>query len=497
MRYKELILVPAILILLGFCGQKPILAAGQTDIEKSVVMIRSASQDFSYLTPWKQAAMSQGIGSGFIISGRKILTNAHNVSNAKYIELKRQNFAQRYPAKVAFVGHDCDLAILSVDDESFFDGSIALEIGELPEINTTVSTYGFPMGGSRISVTEGVVSRIDVEAYSHTGSDSHLVIQTDAAINPGNSGGPVIQDGKVVGVAFQGLRQAENIGYLIPTTVIRHFLADINDGKYDGFGTLGAALYPGLQSASYKEYLKVPAGQQGVVVTQVLMHSAVESILQKEDVITQIDKYKVDDDGRVQIYGLSLPLDEALEAKQIGQTVELTFYRQGKQTKAAATVAVYKPVLDYARQYDNPPRYVCFAGFVFVPLTRNFLETWGNDWLKDIPFYLRYLFYNSFQLNTDRQRTEYVVLSQIMPDQINAYAGEFKYKPLESINGVAIEKLDDVYEATKKPSGSFHIIKFMDAHRPLVIDAKAAQARQPEILGKYHIGAEARLERQL
>ena len=136
------------------------------------------------------------------------------------------------------------------------------------------------MGGRRISVTKGIVSRIQMDTYAHTGADSHLVIQTDAAINPGNSGGPVMQDGKVVGVAFQGLRQAENIGYMIPTTVIRHFLADINDGKYDGFGSLGVMLYPGLHNPSYKDYLKVPADQQGIVVIETIMHSSVESILQ-------------------------------------------------------------------------------------------------------------------------------------------------------------------------------------------------------------------------
>jgi S1-C subfamily serine protease len=470
------------------------LQAAEISPEKSVVMIRGASQDFSYVTPWKQGTMSQGIGSGLIIDGKRILTNAHNVSNAKYIEVKLENIAKRYPSKVAFIGHDCDLAILTVDDESFFAGTIPLEFGDIPQINTVVSTYGFPMGGNRISVTQGVVSRIDVEAYSHTGSDSHLVIQTDAAINPGNSGGPVIQNGKVVGVAFQGLRQAENIGYLIPTTIVRHFLADINDGKYDGFGSLGAALYPGLHSASYKEYLKMPPEQEGVVVTAVLMHSAVEPILQKGDVITQIDAYKVDNDGRVQIYGLTLPLDEVVEAKQAGQAVELAFYRQGTLMKANATIAVYKPVLEYARQFDIAPRYVCFAGLVFVPLTRNLLETWGKDWPITIPSYLRYLFYNSMQLNTDKQRKEYIVLAEIMPDQINSYSADFKDDPVASINGIAIETLDDVYEAFKKPSGSFHVIKFMNNPEPLVLNAQAAATRQPQILSNYHIPADSRLE---
>jgi len=466
----------------------------QKNLEKSVVLIRSVRQDFDYVTPWKQMAMSRGIGSGFVIEGRRILTNAHNVSNYKYIELKKQNIAKRYPARVAFIGHDCDLAIITVDDQSFFDGTVPLQLAAIPSINTTVSTYGFPLGGSRISVTEGVVSRIQMDAYAHTGADSHLVIQTDAAINPGNSGGPVMQNGKVVGVAFQGLRQAENIGYLIPTTVISHFLDDIQNGKYDGFGTLGVTLYPGLHSASYTDYLKVPTQQDGVVVIATMMHSSVESILQPGDVLTRIDDYNIDNDGMVQIYGLTLHLSEVIETKQIGQTVQLTFYRDGKLMKEAATVALNRPILKYARQYDRMPRYVCFAGLTFIPATRNYLETWGRDWLTNMPYYLRYLFNHSMQLNTARQRKEYVVLAEIMPDEINSYCADFRSQPVESINGTAIWCLDDIYKAFNQPVSDFYIIKFMGDNRSLLIDAKKAQIRQRPILNKYDIPVEARLE---
>jgi len=469
-------------------------AAEQQNFDKSVVLIRCVKQDFDYTTPWKQEAMSQGAGSGFIISGKRILTNAHNVSNWKYIELRKENIAKRYPARVAFIGHDCDLAVLAVDDQTFFDDTLPLELAGLPRGNSTVSTYGFPVGGNRISVTEGVVSRIETDTYVHSGADSHLVIQTDAAINPGNSGGPVIQNGKVVGVAFQGLRMADNIGYMIPTTVVEHFLKDIEDGKYDGFGSLGVLLYPGLHSDSYKDYLKVPPDQDGIVVIATIMHSSVESMLEPNDVITQIDDYNVDNDAMVRIHGLTLHLSEVIEAKQIGQTVDVTFYRRGERIKKTATIALNRPIFEYARQYDRPPRYVCFAGLTFVPATRNFLETWGREWLNDIPYYLRYLFNNSMQLNTDRQRKEYVVLAEIMPDEVNSYCGDFKDLVVESINGVAIRSLDDVNEAFKHPSGDYHSLKFMGENRTLPIDAKKALDRQQLILNKYQIPAESRLE---
>jgi hypothetical protein len=131
---------------------------------------------------------------------------------------------------------------------------------------------------------------------------------------------------------------------------------------------------------------------------------------------------------------------------------------------------------------------------VFVPATRNYLETWGPEWMFDIPFYLRYLFRNSMQLNKDRERREYVVLSEIMPDEINAYAGAFKSQVVESINGTPVWGLEDVRQNFEDTSGDFYVIKFMGIERPMIIDSKAAHTRQSEILKKYDIPQPTMLE---
>ena len=293
--------------------------------EKSVVMIMAVNQDYDYSMPWKKEPMGRGVGSGFVIDGNRILTNAHNVANQRYIEVKKQNFAQRYPAQVQFVGHDCDLAILTVANPAFFSDTEPVVFGPIPTINSTVQTCGFPMGGRQVSVTEGVVSRLETSIYSHSQAAQHLVVQTDAAINPGNSGGPVFQNGQVVGVAFQGLQSSDNIGYMIPTTIIRHFLKDIEDGRYDGFGKLGVSLFPGLHNASYKQYLQIPPNEDGVIITDILSNSTLREIFQIGDVITKIGDFNVDNDGQIMIDGLSLELSEAVDRKQIGEEIEVTF----------------------------------------------------------------------------------------------------------------------------------------------------------------------------
>lgn len=488
--------LPLFIFLLILAVGLPAAVAEQETLENSVVLILSVKQDYDYSTPWNQMGMSQGSGSGFVIDGKQILTNAHNVSNYRYVEVKKQNVAKRYPAQVTFIAHDCDLALLTLADETFFDDMVPLELGGIPKVNSTVSTCGFPMGGEHVSVTEGVVSRIQMDFYSHSGADSHLVVQTDAAINPGNSGGPVMQDGKVVGVAFQGLAGGDNIGYMIPTTVIRHFLEDIGDGSYDGYGSLGFQFYLGLHSPSYKEYLQVPADQEGIVVIKTMMHSSMEEMFNPGDVITRIDEYDIDNDGKVWIDGLRLHMSEVIERKQLGEKVKLTCYRAGEKLEQEATIALNRPVLDFARRYDAPPPYVVYAGLTFVPLTRNYLETWGQNWIRDIPYYLRYLFVFSSDLNTDRQRKEYVVMSEILPDVVNSYADPFQHLPVKSINGQPVWSMADVHQAVEAAAEGYCTIEFMGDDRPLIIDAGQARARQQEILDKYRVPAPARLENQ-
>jgi S1-C subfamily serine protease len=490
---KSIILAIILFFIICTCSYAA-QSSGLQKPEQSVYLIMTVHQEYNYVTPWKLENMSQSSGTGFMIANNMILTNAHNVSDCRYVEIRKENLAKLFQAKVVFVGHDCDLAILTVEDKSFYNDTATLELADLPSVNSTVSTYGFPMGGDRISVTEGIVSRIESDTYAHSGADSHLVIQTDAAINPGNSGGPVIQNDKVVGVAFQGLQEADNIGYMIPTTVIEHFLKDISDGKYDSFGSMGAVFFPGLHSESYREYLKVPQDQDGLVVLSTLLNSSVESVLKMNDVLTKIDDYNIDNDGMIMIHGLRLSISEAIESKQVGEKLNLTFYRQGELKTASATVALNRPVFEQALIYDQPPPYVCYAGLVFVRATRNFLETWGPRWPRDIPFYLKYLFAHSMDINKEPKRKEYVVLSTVMADEINSYANQFVSQVVDEINGKKIFCLKDVSDAFKQGSEDFYTIKFMGDDRILPIEMKKAQQRQEEILRKYEIPAAERLE---
>ena len=219
--------------------------------------------------------------------GLHILTNAHVVEDATFIEVRRDGQARKTVAEVVGYGEACDLALLSVEDPEFFEGAKPISIGELPSLGDPVTVLGFPIGGEHLSITEGVVSRIELTMYVQN-ERNLLSVQIDAAINSGNSGGPVVLDGKLAGIAFQSLDEAENIGYVIPAPVVQHFLRDVESPPYDGFPDLGLTVQH-LESSAHRKFLGLPRSRRGVLVTQVHYKSSCWKVLEPGDVLLKVD----------------------------------------------------------------------------------------------------------------------------------------------------------------------------------------------------------------
>src|SRR6266404_5315947 len=250
------------------------------DPERSVIQIMTFAQQPVWDAPWRFDAVRRLGGSGFVIKGKRIMTNAHVISWGRQIIVRKYQDPKPYVAEVEYVGHDCDLAVLTVQDEHFFEHLEPLELGDLPKVRSAVITYGYPAGGEEISYTRGVVSRIELETYAHIGNRRLLSAQTDAAINPGNSGGPVLQDERVVGVAFQGIPDLQSTGFFIPPPVIEHFMKDIEDKKYDGFPQAGMRVVP-LQNPAYRSVLKLPDNNVGARVDGLLPIPTTQKVLKQ------------------------------------------------------------------------------------------------------------------------------------------------------------------------------------------------------------------------
>ncbi|HEV3272423.1 MAG TPA: trypsin-like peptidase domain-containing protein [Candidatus Methylacidiphilales bacterium] len=470
--------------------------------EKSVVQIITEFVEPNWAAPWIFDLPRGASGTGFLIDGNRIMTNAHVVAWTTELKVRRYHDPQLYFAKVEYVAHDIDLAVLKIIDpktheedpnSDFYKGMKPLDFGPLPKVRSSVVTYGFPAGGEQISYTRGVVSRIEVEGYVHPGNRAFLAVQTDAAINPGNSGGPVIQDDKVVGVAFEGMTGLQSTGYFIPTVVIHHFLDDIKDGTYDGVPEAGLRM-SALQNPAFRHMLKLPEdSKQGVRVDQVLDIPTTRAVVKPDDVVMQVGDYPVDDDGTITYDGNTVGVSAAIDLAQNGDIIPLKIWRDGRLIDVKLPVKVYNDDKAQGNQYDVLPPYYVYGGLVFTPLSLDYLKTFGQDWSDAAGRDLIYeLVYRHIE-DPKHWRPEPVVLASILDHPVNANFATRGQAMVDKINGMPIERLSDVPKAFAATTGPDVIIEFLPDHHFEVIRKDAAEKANPEILDTYSVPAQSRL----
>ena len=161
---RKLILLTSFIFLFGVGDY----TACSEYIKENIVKIYTTSNEHDYLTPWQMEGHISWEGSGCIIQDNLILTNAHMVSDQTFIAVKRSGQTKKHVARVRFVAHDCDLAVLEVRDRSFYPDVPPLMIGELPMVGDEVSVYGYPNYTEQLTITNGIVSRVSHENYIHS-----------------------------------------------------------------------------------------------------------------------------------------------------------------------------------------------------------------------------------------------------------------------------------------------------------------------------------------
>jgi len=462
--------------------------AETSSIQKSLARISNTVQDYNYRTPWLPGPVGGGTGTGWVVGKDRLMTNAHVVSNSRLLTVEKENDPRKYVATVEYIAHDCDLAVLKVEDPDFWKGTKPLPLGGVPEVESTVSVYGYPIGGDRMSVTRGVVSRVDFRTYSHSVMDSHLCIQIDAAINPGNSGGPVLQNGKVVGVAFQGFSGdvAQNVGYMIPIPVVSHFLKDISDGHYDRYMDLGVSIFP-LQNRGHRQALGLIGDDRGVLVSSVPGKSVAAGKLQVGDVLLAVDGIEIESDGYVTLGADRVMMAEVAERKYKGDKIVFKLIRDGKTIEETVVFNEAWPFTFQAQSYA-PPRYVLFAGQLFQPLNRNLLIAY-----KFTNQRIHFMYGNFVEDEMYKDRDEIIVLTSLLPDSINTYNDDMREEIVDKVNGKKIRNLKEFSEALSD-NVEEHVVEFLGFERPLVMERAKVEAARDRIKQRYRVTSEQRIE---
>lgn len=448
-------------------------------VKKALVKVYTSHQLFDYLSPWQYGQSANSTATGFIIDGERIITNAHAVLNSKFLQVRKEGDSKKYKAVVKFTSEEYDLALVEIEDKSFFKGTVPLKLGTLPEIQEKLTVYGYPLGGDKLSTTQGIVSRMEHNTYTLT-NRKFLIGQTDAAINSGNSGGPVVSKGKVVGVAFAGLNSADNIGYFIPVNILNNFLEDIKDGKYDGSPLLGLEWLE-LESPSHRRMLGIEDKTGGILIKKVFKNSPFEGVLQKNDVLMKLDNYPVEYDGTIEFRkNEKTDFSYVNQQKKYGDNLSYEIIRDKKtktgQVKLEKKDIKYTVVTEVT--IETPPSYMVYGGLLFEPLTSNYMagvvEKLGSV-------------YDREELYKDYK--ELVVLVRVLPFDVNLGYTDAVNQIIVKVNGEKYKDFKDFAQKVKNVKSGFIIFE-NDNGDEIVLDVKEVEEQREALMQNYNISSD-------
>ena len=442
-------------------------------IENNVVKIYTEYIEKSYIQPWTNRGKHFSNGTGFCyeldFEGSKkkyIITNAHCVQDSISIRIIKNG---SYTSKVLKVIYECDLAVLSLDEE-LAKQMESIKLGEFPEKLEEVYVYGYPLGGENISVTTGVVNRVHIIEYYDI--IRGICIQIDAPINFGNSGGPVVNSkGLLVGIAFSGEDDSstQNMGYIIPTVIFNYFIKAIKT-EFNGLSTI--KIHTQNMDSQIKSYLKI--NESGVVIV-----NSDEPKLQKWDVITAINNNPVDSDGNVKLNSIIKhpEMNEIIHANSIisltmpGDIVKLTIIRSGEKMEIDIIVNSHNklcPLMDYQLK----PSYFIIYGMVFLPLSYMlYKEKKQNS--ESVSHLYNYL--DSDNVYSDNQ---IIILSESF--EVNIPINSV----LKTVNNIEINSLKHLVETVEQEleSSKYIIFNFRDVFNVIVLESKKVKSEDSIIL---------------
>lgn len=454
-------------------------------LERAIVRLENTSQRGDWRTPWNPGRPQRSTGSGFVIEGGRILTNAHVVADSKNLVITLHGDATPHEARIVALGHDCDLALVEPVEKGLLDARVPLRFSTMPDVGEEVTALGYPAGGRWLSSTTGVVSRIDYTGSVHAGS-AHLAVQTDAAINPGNSGGPVLRDGRVVGVAFQANADLENVGFFIPVPIVQHFLDDVDalDG-YQGFPSLDVNVSK-LDSPAARRRAGMAEGETGVRIDFVHPGSPAAGVLRAGDILLSLAGETIFNDGTFLYRDQSLQFAAVLDRWKVGDRIPARVLRDGARLSVEVPVGRSQYPL---RAYETLPRYFVYAGVVFVPLDREYFEAAGREAGTEISyeFGLRQLEEAAAPLPPR------VVMLRRLDHPANATWAVAGNAIVERVNDVEVHTLEDVISALEGNAGRFHVFRFAYGGRTTVLDRAVADGVNKAILDQYGVRADRRL----
>lgn len=485
MNYRSAIIsILAVAILTVACH-----AAGpdiSKQMKQSILFLNISTSPYNQLQPWKYADIGQRFGAAVAVGDYQVITPAKNVIDAQFIKARRFGQNEFIPAKIILLDYQANLCLLELDKNAAGKPLTPVKFVEDYSKGAELQYYWLPASGD-ITTGRGYLRKAQVRG-TPTSFVSYLHFVLSNTSKRTSIGQPYFNNKKALGIASQA--NSDNEAALIPAMVINRFLENAKKDNYQSIPVAGFDAKPLLDPA-IRRFLKMPDDlKHGTYIEKVHNLGTGSDILKKDDCLLAIDGSTIDAQGRFvhKKFGQIL-FDHLIAEKNPGENIKLTVWRDGKQIElntVAKTISPDQMLVPY-HEYDKQPEYIITAGFVFQKITRDYLAIWGDDWAGRVKPHL-YNYYMNFAFTPTDDRKNIVVLSYVLPADVNLGYQDLRHLVVSKVNGKKISGIKDMLDAMKTNSDpNFHVIEFEQFNPTLVIPIENLDSINTAIAQNYGI----------
>ncbi|KAE9460718.1 hypothetical protein C3L33_07380, partial [Rhododendron williamsianum] len=406
----------------------------------AVVMVICTTAEPDVSSPWRKE-QHESYGRGLILSGRRVLTTAHSVDHHTQLKVVKYDFGTEYTeytATMLAIAPECDLAILTVNDDEFWNGVKPVEFGDMPSPGDKVIITRLREDRDYLPLVTACVLSSGMTRYSFWGTEL-LAFQINVGLSGATCSGPAFDERcKCVGLKLQSENYKSDF---IPAEVIKHFIQDYDkNGAYTAFqplyqlrqpspelplssATLAGAPYAFgdprwsskssdllrralssvLHPHSYLQTTGLPLlgikwqemenpylrmlmnmehDEQGVLITEVNPNYPESAILKPNDVILSIDGININNDGTVPfLRGQRIEFSYLIGKKYVGDKIVIKVRRGLEICEFITELATHIQFVP-ANIIGRPLRYYIIGGFVFTILSFPYMQVMVSSSLR-------------------------------------------------------------------------------------------------------------------
>jgi len=451
--------------------------------QDSIVRFDVTRNDHNFRVPWDKRAQTVS-KLGAVIDGNEVLTTALGLANHTLVRLQKGGRGRWYDGEVKWVDYQANLAVVGVGDQTFWNGLVPVQFGGADQLRDNLQVVRWRAGNIERRAAE--FSRFTV-ADANFNQAPRIELKASSEIEGAGRGELMVSGGKAVGLVAS---KSGSTCSVIPGPFITAALKLRAEGDYKGLGYFDFIWQPASNPAT-TEYFKLDGPARGVLVIKPSTRPGAKSPLKLHDIILEVDGFPVDIQGDYldPDYGHVIMEYLACRNKWAGDTVKFKIWRDGKTEEIDYPLpkADFSANLVTDRPDDTEPTYLVVGGLVFVPLSAEYLSSWGKDWQRNAPF--RLVFYNNQKPETTQRSL--VVLSLVLPDFYNIGYQERKAQNLvlDKANGHRIDTLESLANALQTPGDGFHVFEFKKGSslQKIILDAETLEEANQRIAKRYRI----------